>query len=116
MPRSLRHLLVAAAAAGATTWSQAQAQAPAAPPAPARAATTTTGSTTITTTAAAARLTARDVYDRLEAAGYRDIREIGWDHGRYEVKATNAHGERVKLSVNAATGAVDSSRARGRRD
>jgi len=50
------------------------------------------------------------VYDRLEAAGYRDMREIEWDDGRYEVKASNAQGQRVKLYVNASTGAVEKTR------
>jgi outer membrane receptor protein involved in Fe transport len=59
---------------------------------------------------AAPQLTIRDIYDRLEAAGYRDIREIEFDDGRYEVKAQNAKGERVKLKVNAATGAVEQER------
>jgi len=52
----------------------------------------------------------RQIYDRLEAAGYRDIREIERSGSRYEVKARNARDERVKLDVNAATGAVERSR------
>jgi len=94
--------LVLLAAGIALTWSIAQAQtpAPAAPQAP------------VATTAPAPQLTIRDIYDRMEAAGYRDIREIEWDHGRYEVKASNAQGQRVKLYVNASTGAVESTRIR----
>lgn len=94
--------LVLLAAGIALTWSIAQAQtpAPAAPQAPAA------------ITAPAPQLTIRDIYDRMEAAGYRDIREIEWDHGRYEVKASNAQGQRVKLYVNATTGAVESTRVR----
>ena len=98
--------LVAIAAGTAVTWGIAQAQAPATPATQAPAAATAP---------AAAQLTVRDVYDRMEAAGYRDIREIEWDHGRYEVKASNAQGERVKLYVNATTGAVESTRTRTRR-
>ena len=60
-------------------------------------------------TAAAARpaLNIRQIYDRIEAAGYRDILEIEWDDGRYEAKAFNAQGQRIKLYVNATTGAVE---------
>lgn len=102
MQHNIRRFLVAIAAGSAVVWGAVQAQ-PSAPAAPAAQAP------------AAAQLTVRDVYDRMETAGYRDIREIEWDHGRYEVKASNAQGERVKLYVNATTGAVESSRIRGRR-
>ncbi len=101
MQQNIRRFLVAIAAGTAVTWGIAQAQATPATQAPAAA-----------TAPAAAQLTVRDVYDRMEAAGYRDIREIEWDHGRYEVKASNAQGERVKLYVNATTGAVESTRTR----
>ena len=102
MQHTIHRSLVLLAAGIALTWSvaQAQAPAPAAPQAPAAA------------TAPAPQLTIRDIYDRVEAAGYRDIREIEWDHGRYEVKASNAQGQRVKLYVNAGTGAVESTRIR----
>lgn len=60
---------------------------------------------------AGAQLTIRDIYDRMEAAGYREIREIEWDDGRYEVRASNAQGERVKLHVNARSGEVERSRS-----
>lgn len=56
---------------------------------------------------AAPALTIRDIYDRMDAAGYRDLREIVFEHGRYGVKAQNARGERVKLKVNAVTGTVE---------
>ncbi|MNJ00943.1 hypothetical protein D3C73_1604200 [compost metagenome] len=56
------------------------------------------------------QLTIRDVYDRMEAAGYRDLREVEWSDGRYEVKARNAQGARVKLEVDGNTGAVLRSR------
>ncbi|WP_370681708.1 PepSY domain-containing protein [Comamonas sp. GB3 AK4-5] len=55
-------------------------------------------------------LTIRQVYDRLEAAGYRDLREIEWDHSHYEVKARDAQGTWVKLDVDGSTGAVLRSR------
>lgn len=102
MQHAIHRSLVLLAAGIALTWSvaQAQAPAPAAPQAPAAAAP------------AAPQLTLRDIYDRVEAAGYRDIREIEWDHGRYEVKASNTQGQRVKLYVNASTGVVESTRIR----
>lgn len=51
-------------------------------------------------------LSIRDIYDRLEAAGYRDILEIEWDDGRYEAKAFDAEGRRVKLYVDGVHGDV----------
>ena len=92
-------LPAAAAAALALGLAQAQTQAPMAAQAPAAA-----------STQAAPQLNIRDIYDRLEAAGYRDMREIEWDNGHYEVKASNAQGQRVKLYVNASTGAVEKTR------
>ena len=97
-----RHLIARAAGAALVLGiAQAQAQTPAPAPASATAAAP-----------AAARLTIRDIYDRMEAAGYRDIREIEYSSGRYEVEARNAQGQRVKLHVNAATGAVERTRTR----
>ncbi len=95
-----RGLLVAAAAAAVLATGLAQAQAPAPAPAPAAASAPATP-----------KLTIRDIYDRMEAAGYRDMREIEYSQGRYEVKARNAQGERVKLYVNATTGAVERTRS-----
>ena len=92
-------LPAAAAAALALGLAQAQTQAPTAAQTPAAA-----------STQAAPQLNIRDIYDRVEAAGYRDMREIEWDDGRYEVKASNAQGQRVKLYVNASTGAVEQTR------
>lgn len=54
----------------------------------------------------AARLTLRDIYDRVEAAGYTDIREIDRENGRYEVKANNAEGRAVKLYVDSVDGKI----------
>lgn len=86
------------AAAGPAAMAQPAAPAPvAAPAAP---------------TAAGPALNIRQVHDRLEAAGYREIREIELSGNRYEVKARNAQGERVKLEMNATTGAVERSRTR----
>ncbi len=52
------------------------------------------------------KLTIRQIYDQLDAAGYRDLREIEWSDGRYEVKGRNARGDRVKLDVDGTTGAI----------
>lgn len=64
-----------------------------------------------TTPAAAPMLTIRQVYDKMEAAGYRNISEIerSSKHG-YEVKAYDPQGQRVKLRVDPQTGAVTRSR------
>ncbi|WP_208748167.1 PepSY domain-containing protein [Achromobacter agilis] len=84
-----------ALAAGAPAFAQAAPQ-----PAPATAAAP-----------AAQMLTIRQVYDKMEAAGYRNISEIERSnkHG-YEVKAYDPQGQRVKLSVDPQTGAVTRSR------
>ncbi|HMN21381.1 MAG TPA: PepSY domain-containing protein [Ottowia sp.] len=96
-----RRALIALAAASAVGLGLAQAQ-------------TTTPAPAATQPAAmapaGAQLTIRDIYDRIEAAGYREIREIEWDDGRYEVKALSAQGERVKLHVNGRTGEVEHTR------
>lgn len=55
-------------------------------------------------------LTVRQVYDTLTSAGYRNITEIELEHGRYDVKADNPQGQRVKLRVDAQNGAVLRSR------
>ena len=49
-------------------------------------------------------LTVRQVYDTLTSAGYRNITEIELEHGRYDVKADNPQGQRVKLRVDAQNG------------
>lgn len=101
MQHRIHRPLALLATAIALTWGAAQAQAPAASQAPAA-----------VSAPAAPQLTVRDIYDRVAAAGYRDIREVEWDDGRYEVKASNAQGQRVKLYVNAATGAIEGTRLR----
>jgi hypothetical protein len=92
MHKTARHFILALATGAALTLGMAQAQTP--PP------------------ANAPQLTLREIYDRVEAAGYRNIREIEHEHGRYKVKAQNAQGARVKLYVNAASGAVEHTRTR----
>lgn len=63
------------------------------------------------TAPAAQILTVRQIYDVLTAAGYRNITEIELEHHRgYDVKADNPQGQRVKLRVDAQTGAVLRSR------
>lgn len=97
-----RRLLIVFAATAALAGGIAQAQAPT--PAPAAAPMAATAPV-------APQLSIRDIYDRMEAAGYRDMREIEFSKGRYEVKARNAQGERVKLYVNASTGAIERTRS-----
>ena len=91
-----RHSILALAMGAALTLGIAQAQTQTQTPPPAN----------------APQLTVRDIYDRVEAAGYRNIREIEHEHGRYEVKAQNAQGAHVKLYVNATSGALESTRTR----
>lgn len=63
------------------------------------------------TAPAAQILTVRQIYDVLTAAGYRNITEIELEHHRgYDVKADNPQGQRVKLRVDAQTGAALRSR------
>lgn len=85
----------------------AQAPAPAAATAPAAA-----PAAPVAARSQAPALNIRQIYDRMEAAGYRDLREIEWSHGRYEVKALDAQGARVKLEVDGSTGAVLRSRTK----
>lgn len=91
-----RHLLLALVTGSALAAGVAQAQSNAPAVAP-----------TAATVPAAPALTIRDIYDRMEAAGYRDMREIEFSKGRYQVEARNAQGERVKLYVNATSGVVE---------
>jgi hypothetical protein len=100
-PTTARRWLVALGTGAGMALGIAQAQTPA-PAKPVAAASAPAGP----------QLTIRDIYDRLEAAGYREIREIEYSHGRYEVEARNAQGARVKLYVNAATGTVERARSR----
>ncbi len=47
------------------------------------------------------------LHDKLAAAGYRDIEKIEREDGRYEVRATDRAGRRVKLHLNPWTGELD---------
>ena len=100
--RSLVAGLIAASALG-LGLAQAQSSAPAA-----------TSPTAIGTPAQ--KLSIREIAERLETAGYRDILEIDYEHGGYEAKALNAQGQPVKLYVNAQTGAVERTRTRKHHD
>ena len=100
-PRFLRPLFAAAALAATLTGAAAHAQQAAA--------------TAAQTAPAAAQpiLNIGQIHDKLQAAGYTDIREIELEkRGFYEVKARDAQGQPVKRHVSAATGEVARSRAR----
>lgn len=57
-------------------------------------------------TQGAAWLTIREVLDRLEAQGYGNFTEVEREDDGYEVKATNAQGQRVELDVHPVTAEV----------
>lgn len=99
--KTLAALAIGASSLVAGTAAHAQAAAPAAT-APAAAAAVNPASP---------MLTIRQVYDKMEAAGYRNISEIerSSKHG-YEVKAYDPQGQRVKLYVDPQSGAVTRSR------
>jgi hypothetical protein len=94
--KTLAALAIGGCALAASVPAHAQAAAPQAPAAAA---------------APAPMLTIRQVYDKMEAAGYRNISEIerSSKHG-YEVKAYDPQGQRVKLRVDPQSGAVTRSR------
>ena len=54
------------------------------------------------------RMTALDVSKRLEAMGYSKISEIEMsrDLNKYEIKALNKEGKKVKVDVDAKTGNI----------
>lgn len=54
-----------------------------------------------------ARLTIRDIHDHVAAAGYREISEIEWEDGYYEVEALAPDGQPVELKVNSDSGAIE---------
>jgi hypothetical protein len=110
--KTLAALAIGASALAAGAAAQAQTAAPAQAPAaaPAQAAPAAPAAQTAPA-AAAPMLTIRQVYDKMEAAGYRNISEIerSSKHG-YEVKAYDPQGQRVKLRVDPQSGAVTRSR------
>ncbi|WP_447578517.1 PepSY domain-containing protein [Achromobacter kerstersii] len=111
--KTLAALAIGASALVAGTAAQAQTAAPAPAPAAqaAQAAPAQAAPAAQTAPAAAPMLTIRQVYDKMEAAGYRNISEIerSSKHG-YEVKAYDPQGQRVKLRVDPQSGAVTRSR------
>jgi uncharacterized membrane protein YkoI len=59
-----------------------------------------------TTGISAPPLALDEVLARLRTAGYSDFREIERENGRYEVKGSDAEGNRVELYVDVHTGDV----------
>ncbi|MBL8835176.1 MAG: PepSY domain-containing protein [Alphaproteobacteria bacterium] len=57
-------------------------------------------------------LTIAQVSERLTQQGFRDITRIERERSCYEVRAVDQAGRRVRLEVNAATGAVVETRSR----
>ena len=67
--------------------------------------------------AANQRLSIPQIHDRVEAAGYRDIRSIELESEGYEVKAFDSAGQRVKLYLDPVTGEVlEMNKKRDKRD
>ena len=52
-------------------------------------------------------LSAAQITQRLQQAGYTQIRDLEFDDGRWEAEAYNAAKQPVELYINAATGAVE---------
>ncbi|MBI1888029.1 MAG: PepSY domain-containing protein [Nitrosomonadales bacterium] len=52
------------------------------------------------------------IYNKLEAAGYRNVEKIERERGGYEIKATDRNGERVKLRLHPQTGEIIDQRQR----
>lgn len=44
------------------------------------------------------------IVERLQQAGYRDVHDVDWDDGAWELEATSPAGQRVDLRVDPATG------------
>lgn len=73
---------------------------------------------TVAPTAAAGEknqwLNLRQIYDRIEASGYTDIREIERERDGYEAKARNAQGQSVKLYIEPLEGRIVREKTRDR--
>jgi uncharacterized membrane protein YkoI len=54
-------------------------------------------------------LTAAEITQRLQAAGYTSVHELDLDEAVWDVEAVDAQGQRLELRVNGFTGAVLSS-------
>lgn len=57
-------------------------------------------------TASGPELSIKQIHDRVEAAGYRDIREVEREDDGYEVKATTADGRRAELYLDPVSGEI----------
>lgn len=80
---------------------------------------TAQASQAMATTAASVRgtfqgpgLSIREISERMEGVGYRNLSEIEWDDGLYKVEGQTGDGRAVKLYVDGNNGAVLSVRAR----
>ncbi|GAA4418506.1 hypothetical protein GCM10011450_04120 [Advenella faeciporci] len=51
-------------------------------------------------------LNIKQIYDKVETAGYTNITEIDLDDNIYDVKAHDQKGERVKIKVDARSGEI----------
>ncbi len=52
------------------------------------------------------RLNIKQIYDKVEAAGYTNITEIDLDDNMYEVKAQDQKGNYIKLKLDPKTGEI----------
>lgn len=57
-------------------------------------------------------LSVREIYDKLHATGYDQIRGIRWSDSRYKSKVWNSNGQDMALYVNAYTGELERRKAR----
>lgn len=53
------------------------------------------------------------IHDKLVSEGFRDVEKIERERGGYEVRATDRHGERIKLYLNPQTGEIAGERNKG---
>ncbi|WKU18287.1 PepSY domain-containing protein [Advenella alkanexedens] len=65
-----------------------------------------TTTTQMQTAPAQSRLNIKQIYDKVEAAGYTNITEIDLDDNVYEVKARNQENQRVELKLDPKTGEI----------
>lgn len=118
LSRAARHGLTGVAIAliaGAGLVAQVQAQAAAT----GESSVTVQASEAVATTVASVRgafqgpgLSIREIFERMEVLGYRDLREIEWEDGLYQVKGQTGDGRPVKLYVDGNNGNVLSVRTR----
>jgi uncharacterized membrane protein YkoI len=52
------------------------------------------------------QITIHQALSTAEKAGYTNIREIEYEHGKWEVKGLNAQGKKFKIEIDATTGAL----------